>query len=173
MTCIAYRRGILAADRLVSDSYSQSRVGVRSKIFQAADQLVYGFSGSAGHAELFREWLSSGAKSSERPNFGERGHQAIMIGRLGVGLSSGDVPVFVDIEAKYYAIGSGAEIAMGAMWHGATAEEAVQAAIEHDTSCGGPIDLIRCYEQPNQFRAETSVTAPYADLHESHFGGAR
>ena len=44
---------------------------------------------------------------------------------------------------RFYAIGSGCEFATGAMEMGATAEEAVQVAIKHSTSCGGPINVLR------------------------------
>jgi hypothetical protein len=39
----------------------------------------------------------------------------------------------------YDAIGSGGRVAVGAMWKGASAEEAVHAAIAHDSACGGEV----------------------------------
>lgn len=46
-------------------------------------------------------------------------------------------------RAKYLALGSGSEYAMGAMSMGATAEQAVAVAIEHDTGSGGEIMVLR------------------------------
>lgn len=52
-------------------------------------------------------------------------------------------PGWVIINAPYFATGSGAEYATGAMAHGATAEEAVRAAMLHDTNSGGEITVLR------------------------------
>lgn len=43
------------------------------------------------------------------------------------------------ITAPYYAVGSGAKVAYGAMHNGATAEDAVAAACVHDPYTSGPI----------------------------------
>ena len=43
------------------------------------------------------------------------------------------------MTSEYYAIGSGRELAMGAMAFGATAFEAVQMAAKHDLATGGEI----------------------------------
>jgi hypothetical protein len=45
----------------------------------------------------------------------------------------------VPVHADYTAIGSGQLLALGAMAHGATAEEAVAAACLHDKASGGPV----------------------------------
>ena len=51
---------------------------------------------------------------------------------------------FSDCETgSYYATGSGYEIALGAMHAGASAFDAVRAAIHHDTRSGGPIRTLR------------------------------
>ena len=47
------------------------------------------------------------------------------------------------MTAPYYALGSGRPEALGAMHHGATAEEAVQAAIAHDANTGGEVTVLR------------------------------
>lgn len=43
----------------------------------------------------------------------------------------------------YVAIGSGATLAIGAMAHGATAAEAVEATLKHDAFCGGALQKYR------------------------------
>jgi ATP-dependent protease HslVU (ClpYQ) peptidase subunit len=48
----------------------------------------------------------------------------------------------VPVIADYAAIGSGGMFAMGAMAHGATAEEAVAAAALHDKNTGGNIQSL-------------------------------
>lgn len=47
----------------------------------------------------------------------------------------------VPVHADYTAIGSGAMLALGAMAHGADAEEAVMAAAIHDKNTGGPVSV--------------------------------
>jgi hypothetical protein len=47
------------------------------------------------------------------------------------------------INSEFYALGSGYQIAMGAMEHGATAPEAVRAAIKWDTISGGDVTVLR------------------------------
>lgn len=46
-------------------------------------------------------------------------------------------------EAPYYAMGSGTDYCYGAMSIGASAEEAVRAALIHETCSGGPIVTLR------------------------------
>jgi len=47
------------------------------------------------------------------------------------------------VRAPFYALGSGYQVAMGAMEFGATAEEAVRAAIKWDTGSGGDVTVLR------------------------------
>ncbi len=47
-----------------------------------------------------------------------------------------------EICAPFYAIGSGYELAMGAMAMGASAEEAVRVAIQYDIHSGGEITVL-------------------------------
>lgn len=170
LTCVAFRDGVLAADRLDTDGCGW-RVGLVTKIERLETGDIFGISGKSFHFGLFREWLIAGALPKDRPKL-EGGHEAIIIRGTKVYLTSNDLPVLGEVEAPYFALGSGGSIALGAMWHGADAETAVRAAIQHDTHCGGGIDVIRCYEAANQFRPpEGAVTsAPYDQLHPSHFG---
>ena len=47
------------------------------------------------------------------------------------------------IEGGYWAIGSGAQAALGAMYMGATPEEAADVACAIDPFCGGPVTVER------------------------------
>ena len=146
------------------------RVGALSKIFRGAKNgEFYGASGGLSDVALFERSIMLGE------SFGELcdSIQAIWISPKGVALASGRRPCFAYIEAPYYAIGAGSHLALGAMWKGATAEEAVECAIALETGCGGAIDVIRIYEQANQFRPDPAVQSPYEGLHPTHFGGPR
>jgi ATP-dependent protease HslVU (ClpYQ) peptidase subunit len=48
-----------------------------------------------------------------------------------------------EIRCEFYAIGSGRQFARGAMANGASAEDAVLAAIICDTTSGGSVEVLR------------------------------
>lgn len=138
MTTIAYRDGVLAADTLICES--DRRVGRVVKIMRRAGILA-GVAGCLAHMQAFHSWFMGGM-IGEPPAMktGERTSDAIIVhdGRiLGLGELGWDV-----MKANYYAIGSGAGVALGAMASGATAEQAVQAAIELDVWSGGDITVL-------------------------------
>jgi ATP-dependent protease HslVU (ClpYQ) peptidase subunit len=51
--------------------------------------------------------------------------------------------VLVEVETEFIAIGSGGDLAMGAMGAGATARQAVEIAARFDCFTGGKIDEFR------------------------------
>lgn len=162
---------MLAADRLVVDAYG-GRVGHRSKIWRSANGCCYGFSGPTSYAELFRRWLDDNSPPKEIPEF--ESHHAIEV-RPGnrVALSSGKKPIFIEIGAAFFAIGSGWQLALGAMQMGATAEQAVEVAIMHDENCGGQIDVIRVYEQSAQYSPQVAPVSFPDRIDPIHLGGPR
>jgi hypothetical protein len=50
---------------------------------------------------------------------------------------------YFQMDAPFYVAGSGGSLAMGAMAHGATAEEAVQIACKYDTKTCEPVHVLR------------------------------
>ena len=66
--------------------------------------------------------------------------------------TTGDVVMYFDsvypnkVVADFYAIGSGNELALGAMAAGADARRAVEIAIMLDTSSGGEIHTMNVFE---------------------------
>ena len=180
MTVICYRDGILAADRLITDGYSV-RAGRESKIFKR-NSAFYGFSGSRGDIARYCDWLFGPALLDQVPTLTE-GISCIRVNAEGVAYGGGKPPVLLKLEAPFLSIGSGSHIALGAMWMGATAEQAVQAAIALDAGCGGPIDVLRCVEetlvaaqQPQQLVGQINpspIRDPYQEIMGTHFGGPR
>lgn len=49
----------------------------------------------------------------------------------------------VEVSKPYWAVGAGAHVAIGAMWAGKSAEEAVAAGIEFDPNSMGPVQVER------------------------------
>lgn len=171
LTVVCFKNGVLAADRRVTYSYDLI-CGDRTKIFCTDNGNGYGFSGNMSESVLFAEWVAAGCPTASRPELSD--YQAIRIEPGGiVALASGKYPAFATLTASFYAIGSGRELAMGAMWQGATAEEAVECAIALCSSCGGGVEVLRLYEQASEFRPRPVVGGPYDSLHSSHFGGPR
>lgn len=138
MTTIAYRRGVLASDSLVT--CNGLRDGYAQKIYRVGPLLVAG-AGSAAICTRFVEWVRAGMKG-ESPWYGEDSGNSMIItpeDQIVVWGSSGS---WVS-DSDFYALGSGERLALGAMAYGASAEEAVECAIRFDVYSGGPIKTVR------------------------------
>lgn len=141
MTVICYRDGIMAAD--CGTIYGSRNLGGVKKIARSADGNLAGSAGDSTDCEAFRTWFAAGGPKETIPKLtNEDGHFDAMIatsdGRLFM-MDGGMLPIL--LTAPFYAIGSGAGIATGAMYMGASAEEAVRAAIDHDCYCFGPVQV--------------------------------
>lgn len=142
MTTIAYRDGIIAADRLVTAG--NMRAGFVTKIFAAHDMVV-GISGSLSDLGLFQMWFNSELLDTV-PSFSDEvdgivvdaDHNIFYIGAKGNR---------VMVAGEYAAVGSGEEYAMAAMAMGADARKAVEIAIQLDTLSGGGIDVLTAPKQ--------------------------
>lgn len=138
MTTIAYRDGIIACDSLVTAG--GVRVGAVDKIVRSGP-LLAGAAGSLGPCQKFLRWVRSGEDLMEDFEDFDEGSEGFVVFADG-SIASFDDDGRCDYRAPYIAIGSGASFALGAMAHGASAEEAVRAASEHDTLTGLPIQTL-------------------------------
>lgn len=146
MTTIAYRAGIMAADSFCTAD--NVFVGLVSKKIALNKQgWLGGAAGNAIFARKWLEWFESDFEESTVPTPAKNGEDScngngLMVGPKGTIRIIEDAGYF-DLEGEYYAIGSGMDFALGALAHGATAEEAVAAALVHDRYSGGPIVTVR------------------------------
>jgi len=152
MTTIAYKQGVLASD--TGATMGGSRLGRVEKIVRAADGRLAAAAGNAAYAHAFRAWVLKGegeppSAKSDDPSVANRGIIFHPCGRIQV---FEDVGSF-DVTAPYYAIGSGRPEALGAMHAGATAEQAVRAAMEHDEHTFGEV-LVLTHHMPLKEAAE-------------------
>lgn len=88
------------------------------------------------------QWCEAGCPEDEVPQAlldNDSNFSALIIANDTGELFEFDSGYLIPIHADYTAIGSGALLALGAMAHGATAEEAVVAASKHDKNTGGPV----------------------------------
>lgn len=142
MTTIAYRDGVLAADsRMTLNGVvdgSQVKIVRRGNVMAAA-------TGTAAMCQQFRDWFIGGMVGDPPAGEHEKNSDWSYWGMIfhGETILCWQASGWVRIVAPYFASGSGGDFATGALAHGATAEEAVRAAIAHDASSGGEVMVLR------------------------------
>lgn len=137
MTAIAYRSGVMAGDTLSTFSYISAH---ETKVIKRDGWLI-GVSGeSCPSNDDLSDWVFNNIKAKRLPKFDGMEFELLAVrpsGRMYLYYSSGIVyPV---PHLKFWAVGSGAEVCMGAMEMGASAEQAVRAAIKWQKACGGRV----------------------------------
>jgi len=136
MTTIVYRDGIMAADTAsVIHNYRMPET-VRKVFHRASDGALIGIIGDRAACHRLVAWAIDDA---EDPETQPGGSEATIL-RV---LRDGTISVFegggrIDVApAPFYANGSGLGIAYGALRHGASAVDAIAAAIAYDVWSGG------------------------------------
>lgn len=137
MTTIAWRGNQLAADRLCS--YHGSRVD-KLRMDPLGRLLIGGSGSNAGLVAAALDWY---LHDHSKPSLDGGSVEVLLID------SGGRSPRFATglqrptpIEGKFFAVGSGADYAMGAMAMGASAEEAVRIAARYDLNTGGGLTVV-------------------------------
>lgn len=142
MTIITLRDGYMCSDSLITQG--DLKLGEVRKIFDLGDYVV-GIAGTYQHAMAFVGWFSEG-RPEKRPDFdGEKPNfDALVYDRVrNCTLYYSDGFLGDLIVSDCYAIGSGTDLAIGAMEAGATAQEAVRLTIKRSSNCGGKICKIK------------------------------
>ena len=119
--------------------------GVDGKLMRLADGGIVGVTGYFGQDVIFAEWMDAGAIYEHRPQFQPDTNFAALVGyadRCIVYASTLMLPQWTDMA--FTALGSGFEIALGAMAFGASARQAVELAAQFDVYTGGKITEIQC-----------------------------
>ena len=146
MTVIVYRDGVMASD---GGSWAGcASHGWADKLARASDGTLYGFAGNAAEAATFITWVRNGrqgdAPALRQTDNGEQSSVIVLIaesdGTLGL-LTAYGTERFA--APAYMAIGAEADVAFGALYMGATAEQAIAAACEHGDKARLPIRSIR------------------------------
>jgi hypothetical protein len=139
VTAIAYRAGTMAADTKTVHEYVKVD---ETKIFKAGGHLI-GVMGEVcpSNADLSR-WFLAAPDKHFRPEFKDHRFALLIVnpkGKLSILHHTGRFyPV---VHQRFWAIGAGAECCMAAMEAGATAEQAVRAAIKWQKDCGGRVTV--------------------------------
>lgn len=150
MTIICARDGIMASDTMGVNGF-----GIKSfeetKLYRSPYNGIIGFAGDADYSSVFLEWYyERGYDRSSFPSIPKHGDFVALLmeddGQLFIS-SSDDKGKFFMRHHEFYAVGAGAQFAMGAMAQGATAEEAVALCIKHCAECGGEVQVMRLTDQ--------------------------
>ena len=139
MTTVVFYDGVLAADRrvtmsgeIVADAYR--KVGVTH------DDWLFAWCGKCADAMTFVEWAHG--DRSDKPPKGD--YCSLLIspnGKRVFEFEDGKILPKAR-KRKFFALGSGSTAALGALYAGATAKQAVLIAQKIDTSSGGGADTI-------------------------------
>jgi hypothetical protein len=154
MTVITYRNGVIASDsQVISRSWTAmggyNKVGIRSfdgKVY------LYGATGETAYAAKFDKWMQSSAfedfitKDEGHPNLEPAARDEQCVGVIFTPEGDcirfeGNYPPY-KLSGPYFAFGTGDQTALGAMHAGASATEAVEAAIVHDVLSNGPVQSL-------------------------------
>lgn len=138
MTTICYKDGILAADTAVSTN--EHIVGTTSKIFRIEAD-IFGVSGSLADITKLKKW--EGIDSLEKMGLSDQSC-IYWIDEFGILREIEGDTVLPEIEAPFYACGTGGNFALGAMAHGASAAQAVKIAATHDLATNDDVQALNC-----------------------------
>jgi len=140
MTTVAFKGGVLAADTQIT-SGSEAVEGSISKLAKC-ENFMGGGCGNLIDMCKFLSWVEEGADPKHFPKFTDN-FTGLLVGKGGKVCFVRSDGISRPVEAPFYAIGSGEEVAKGALVAGATAGEAVQAAIHIDLYSGGSVEALR------------------------------
>lgn len=162
MTTIAWDGRTLAADRQVS--FGGGRMGESAKIARRGDGALIGCAGVLGMADALRQWFLDG-EQGPRPRLeaGADNTCAAFIVRPDGAIDHISETGVARIESAQFAIGSGADYALGAMSMGADARRAVEVAMGWDNGSGGGIDVLSIGASSAAPRQRFAATPPTTD----------
>jgi ATP-dependent protease HslVU (ClpYQ) peptidase subunit len=145
MTTIACVDGIVAADTQFTADY----ISYGSKLIEDEEK-IYGMVGEIAYARVLVELLQEGLNLSECRetlrdagiDYKEGNFAVVVIDRYEVDAILIHSNLLTDSLSEPWAVGSGNNFAMGAMYAGASSEEAVAAAMQLDPMTGGQVESI-------------------------------
>jgi hypothetical protein len=142
VTIIAYRNGVIAADTGMTSG--DSRFGRISKIARSPSGDLGGAAGTAAYSQAFCQWVALGCPDELAPTPKEDANnmdRGVVFRTDGVIVVHEPAGTFT-CSADYFALGSGRPEALGAMFMGGTAIDAVRAAMKHDANSFGDVEVL-------------------------------
>lgn len=137
---ITYRDGVMAGDSALSSD--GVRTGRIKKVYRLKDGRLYGATGLGSEIEAVRRWLEAGQPQDDqsKPILSE-GFAALHVSAKDLVREFDRFLNSATVKADFYAIGWGHQVALGAMAHGATAQEAIEICLDLVDGCGGPVEI--------------------------------
>ena len=147
MTVIVWDGKALAADRQATENGVLHTMTKIKKITKGKKKgWLIGNAGVAASGALLMAWFESGAEPSQFPYEYQKTeglHAALLaISPEGVIHKFEHLPIPIVFEDDFYAMGSGKDMAMGALAMGADAAQAVEIVCTLETECGVGIDVV-------------------------------
>lgn len=149
MSVIAWDGKIIASDRMCTwgDTLSTTR-----KIFKLANGNIVGFTGTLGAGLAMKHWYENGADIDKFPDVQKSDDwTTFVVADHGWLMFYEKQPFPIEVIDKFYAFGSGREVALGVMAMGGSAIQAVKIASKYCSGCGKGIYW---YDVSNKPRAK-------------------
>jgi ATP-dependent protease HslVU (ClpYQ) peptidase subunit len=134
VTVLAWDGRTLAADTAVSDGEGGTKTRFSRKLRRTGDGRLIGGAGDVGPMIELMDWLESGTDDVLPKIKGSAECIVVMPDRTVAVYETSGIPI--DVDEPVAAIGSGADLALGALLAGASAVRACEIAIERDPHCG-------------------------------------
>jgi len=148
MTTIATDGKTIAADGMIHRGGTAMVRNGKKIVVHTKDNppAIYGLAGASGmHAALIA-WHRRGADPKDVPPIGsESGWALIVVTAEGCFTAGDQMPYLCPVDTPF-AVGSGSDLAIGAMDAGVSPEEAVRIACWRDTHTGGEIQVVNIAE---------------------------
>jgi len=141
MTIIAWDGKTLSADKMTSFGGLHATTMKLRKI----GGCLVGGAGATAHMNEMLKWIEDGCDAETLPSYQRDPKECVsllVIGLDGKVKQYESSPYPLQIENKFWAIGSGRDFAMAAMYLGKTSREAVKIASELCNDCGNGIDSL-------------------------------
>lgn len=144
MTAIAYRDGVMAADTAV---WHHGTIPYHIKKIDRINGMLVAATGRTGLVLRFKEWVRNGMEGEfDRNDAGEDGFHGIIVLPSEIVLHVEIMGPAAAYKAPFYVLGAAHELMLGAMAVGATAKQAVEAAIQWSNWAGGGVQVERLHE---------------------------
>lgn len=147
MTVIAYRDGVIAAERRITFEDKSDGAWVldnEPKLFRffigTRREAILGLAGSSGPGVEYMKWFAKGSRG-DAPD--ATGAEILVLNRDGIHVVEGASCHLTPVQGPFYAVGCGACPALAAFYMGATAVQAVEIACKLNPYCGGQIDSMQ------------------------------
>jgi ATP-dependent protease HslVU (ClpYQ) peptidase subunit len=145
MTVIVWDGATMAADKCATSGWLKTRVTKIARTFWLDGQpALVGMCGDGAFGLALLAHLQAGAPRPDAEKFDiAKGDTVGMLAKKDGSIYKITTRLeLMPYDEPFYAVGSGAECAFGALHMGATARQAVQAAIKYIQGCDGGIDEV-------------------------------